>query len=103
MLEYGYSTRMNWPEIIATLPPGLSSIEVSRRLNRHPRTVHDALTRYGYAATDGRHAGQLHRRKLDPDKVDWSRPLVEIAREWGVSKQCAHQALARRKAKRKNS
>ena len=94
---------MNWPDLIATLPPGLSFKAAADRLGRHPRTVHNALTRYGYTATDGRHAGQLHRRKLDPDKVDWSRPLVDIARECGVSKQCVHQAKARRKAAGKNT
>ena len=79
--------RRAWCKLLDKLPPGLKYYQVARRLNRPYNTVITAMLRYGYRAVDGRHTGQLNRRKLDPAKVDWTLPTPELRRRYKVSRQ----------------
>lgn len=77
---------MNWKPLIKSLPRGLSFTEVARRLRQPYQSTRYAIRRYGYRAVDGRKF-QNRMRKLIPEKVDWKKRNVDIARELGVSRE----------------
>lgn len=54
------------------------------------------LIRHKYKAADGRAYAwtpelKARRRKIDPEKIDWSKANVQIAREVGVSRERIRQ------------
>ena len=73
--------KRNWPELFSRLTPGLSIKEAARQLHANYRVVYYHAHRNRYPFTDGRHAGQNHRRLFDPDKVDWTKTDDQIARD----------------------
>lgn len=79
--------KRHWPKLIAKLPPGLSFGQAARKLRAPYTVVRYAIHRYGYPAVDGRSFGQRVRRILDPDKTDWRKSDLQIARELLISKQ----------------
>lgn len=74
-------------KLLARLPSGLTFTQVSRRLRVNYLQAFRAAHKYGYQATDARHLAQRHRRKLNPELVDWRKPNIQIARELLVSRQ----------------
>lgn len=77
----------NWPALIKQLPPGLTYYQAARRLKVPYTVIRYAIHRYRYRAVDGRSFGQRVRRILDPDKTDWRKSDLQIARELLISKQ----------------
>ena len=79
--------RKNWPALFSKLSPGLTFGELARRFHVPYLTALRAAHKFGYAAKDGRHLAQRHRRKLNPELVDWRKSNIQIARELLVSRQ----------------
>ena len=79
--------KRNWPALFKKLPSGLTFTQVSRRLRVNYLQALRAAHKFGYAATDARHLAQRHRRKLNPELVDWRKSNIQIARELLVSRQ----------------
>lgn len=72
---------------IASLPPGLSILQVAEKLGISYHRAFRAVKSSGYKANDGRTTGQNHYRKLNPDTVDWSLSNIEIAARCGVTRE----------------
>lgn len=72
---------------IKQLPPGLTGTEVARRLAVPYHQALVAIQKHRYRMTDGRKFSQNAKRKLDPEKADWSKPNYILAEEFGVSRE----------------
>lgn len=79
--------KRDWSKLLGELPPGLTFSQVAKRLKAPYGSTRIAIHCYRYPASDGRAHGQRLRRILDPEKVDWSKSDIEIARELLISKQ----------------
>ena len=77
----------NWEQAIASLVASLTFQEVAKRLGVNYQVARRIINEYGYKAVDGRKFGQVENRKLEPDKVDWRMSNVDIARQFGVSRE----------------
>jgi hypothetical protein len=76
-----------WPALIRSLPPGLTFKQVAKRLKAPYSVARYGIHRYGYPARDGRSECQLRKRKVVPEKIDWTMSNVEIARKLLVSRE----------------
>ena len=79
--------KRNWKDLIKSLPPGLTFSQAAKRLRRDYQCTRQAIFKYLYRALDGRHSAQLKTRKVNPDKIDWRKTNVQIARELLVSRE----------------
>jgi len=83
--------RLDWQNLIATAPPGLSLAALARHLNQEYLQTRYWAKLFGYSWTDGRslpHPGKYdHRRKLNPALADWSRTNLELAKQFNISRQ----------------
>lgn len=77
----------NWRKLLKSIPAGLTYSEVARRLGTKYFDTREAILKYRYKAVDGRRYGQLRHRKFDLSRVDWKLPNVDIARQFGVSRE----------------
>lgn len=73
--------------ILQSLHAGLTYSEVAAHLGVSFAKARRLISKHGYQAVDGRAFSQRDRRKFKPEDADWSRPPIEIARKWGISKQ----------------
>ena len=83
--------KRDFSKLLVRLPSGLTFTQVSRRLRVNYLQAFRAAHKFGYAATDGRHLAQRHRRLFDPEKVDWKKSNIQIARELLVSRERVRQ------------
>lgn len=86
----------DWKKLISTLPKGLTARDAARTLGKKYSTVLMWLNKLGYKYRDGRaDAWPLQRRlsktKINPKKINWSLPNIEIARNLGVSRERIRQ------------
>lgn len=79
--------KFNWKDLIKSLPLGLTFSQAAKRLRRDYQCTRQALFKYRYRALDGRHTAQLKTRKVNPDKIDWRKSNIQIARELLVSRE----------------
>ena len=80
----------SWPQLIRSLPKGLTFKEVSERLGAPYSVCRYAIHAYNYKARDGRSDCQLAKRKVVPEQIDWRLSNAEIARRLLVSRQRIH-------------
>ena len=83
--------KRNRPALFSKLPSGLTYTKLARRFRVPYLTALRAAHKFGYAAADGRHSGQMHRRLFDPETVDWNKSNIQIARELLVSRERVRQ------------
>jgi hypothetical protein len=79
--------KSNWKALIKSLPPGLTFSQAAKRLRRDYQCTRQAIFNYGYRAVDGRHFTNMKTRKVNPDKIDWRKSNIQIARELLVSRE----------------
>lgn len=73
--------------LIEALPPGLTFQEAALRLGVDYQACRRAIQKYGYRASDGRRYCQNSTRKLVPEKIDWRKSNIQIARELLISRE----------------
>ena len=74
-------------KLLSSVPAGLSLGELARRTGMDYQKARRIAHAAKYRFTDGRSFAQNRRRLLDPDKVDWRQPNIDIARSFGVSRE----------------
>jgi hypothetical protein len=79
--------KRDWPTLFDQIPRSLTIKQLAARFDVSYLTALRAAHKYGYPAVDGRHAAQRHRRKLNPEMVNWNKSNIAIARELLVSRQ----------------
>jgi hypothetical protein len=75
------------PSLFEKLPPGLTIPQVAKRFRVNYQTARRLIKMNLYLYTDGRHFGQLKRRKFNPAKADWRKSNVAIAKQFCVSRE----------------
>ena len=85
--DWGNQKRTDWKTLIASLPAGLTFKQAAQRLGKNYYSVRRALRFYGYCALDGRHTGQINRRKVDPAKLNWKLSNIALGRKYGMSRE----------------
>ena len=83
--------KKDWPSLFKRIPPGLTFAQVAKRLRTPYANTLRQIHLHGYPAVDGRTHSQDFRRVLDPDKVDWRKSDLTIARELLISRQRVHK------------
>lgn len=77
----------DWKRMLRALPKGLTFTEAAQRLGTDYQQTRLAIQRHNYSATDGRRYSQNRIRRLAPEQVDWKMSNIDIAREFGVSRE----------------
>lgn len=87
--------KFEWVRRFAAIPNGLTQAEVVKALGLPEPSVRHWIKKLGYPCKDGRDSWsderKSQRRKFDWSTIDWSKENVEIARQYGVSRQRIHQ------------
>lgn len=89
-----------WRARVAKLPPGLTQYQAAKRLRGKTNAIRIWLLKFGYEFKDGRTLGWSKQRrkaqsKILPDKVDWTKSNIQIAKTHGVSRERVRQIRER--------
>lgn len=89
-------TEKDWKSRIRQLPKGLTLQQAATRLKVKYHTARHWIKRINYKFSDGRQfiwteQMRLDRAKVDPSKLDWSKPNVVLARENKISRERIRQ------------
>lgn len=80
-----------YSDLVRSLPPGLSQIEVARRIGLPYQSARQVIARCKYKSADGRAFSQNTKRRLMAEQCDWKRSNADLAREFGVSRERVRQ------------
>lgn len=85
-----------WRSLIGKLPPGLTVKQATAYLSRPYTQVRRWIKRYKYEHADGRavmwtEKRRRKRRRIAPERVDWTMPNVVISRITGVTRERVRQ------------
>ena len=88
--------RADWVVRFSTLPPGLSIVQIARKIGCNYNTARLWVRKLNHPFHDGRvgawpAARRLQRAKFNPALADWSLPNVVLARNHGVSRERIRQ------------
>jgi hypothetical protein len=72
---------------IRTLPENLTFNEAAKRIGLNYQSARRHLIAFGYPHSDGRKYSQSGKRRFDPDLADWSQSNIEIASQFGVTRE----------------
>lgn len=90
-----------WEEAIGDLPKGLTATQAAHRLKKPYALTWRWLNHFGYDSPDtrGKHVrskGWIKKhRRLDPAKANWKRRDVDLAKQFGVSRERVRQVRNR--------
>ncbi len=89
------SNRTEWAVLVGQLERGLSLQTAVRKLGKNYGIARYWLKRLGYQYSDARTAWTVERKRksrwFDHDRIDWSQPNVQIARQFKVSRERIRQ------------